>query len=116
MEGRVSDALWGVVAAQVGTAITTWITKRAEMKQREQQHQWDREDREAKAMEVKQELARAQAKLSAQVESVGQRADRAYDAGNHATEKIAALATRPVVVTLPDSTVATSIPATETPA
>jgi hypothetical protein len=37
---------------------------------------------------------------SLQIEDVGKRADAAYDAGNHATEKIAALASRPVIVTL----------------
>lgn len=113
IDGRVSDALWGVVAAQIGTAITTWITKRAEFKQREQQHAWDREDREAKAIEAKADVLRAQQVVSSQIEKVGERADRAYDAGNHATEKIAALASRPVVVTLsaPVATDQTGTPA-----
>ncbi len=96
-------AIWGVFATSAAGVLTNWINRRADRKQREQQHQWDREDREAKAMEVKAELARAQAVTSQQIESVGRRADAAYDVGNHNMEKIAALATRPVVVTLPDS-------------
>ncbi len=114
IDGRMQEALWGILITQVGSAVTNWINRRADFRQREQQHQWDKEDRESKAMEIKADLVRSQAVVSRQIESVGRRADAAYDAGNHMTEKVAALATRPVIVTLPDQTVvAASSPAGE---
>lgn len=103
-------AIWAVFATSAAGVLTNWINRRSDRIQREQQHQWDREDREAKALEVKAALVQSQAAVTAQIEDVGKRADAAYDAGNHATEKIAALASRPVVVTLPDSTIATGTP------
>ena len=97
-------AIWAVFATSAAGVLTNWINRRSDRIQREQQHQWDKEDREAKAAEVKAELLKAQLAVSQQIQDVGRRADAAYDAGNHATEKIAALASRPVVVTLPDTT------------
>lgn len=93
-------AIWAVFATSAAGVLTNWINRRSDRIQREQQHQWDKEDRESKASEAKADLARSQAAVSAEIEKVGQRADRAYDAGNHVSEKIAALASRPVVVTL----------------
>lgn len=95
-------AIWAVFATSAAGVLTNWINRRADRIQREQQHQWDKEDRDQRAFEVKAELAKSQAATSRQIEEVGKRADAAYDAGNHATEKIAALASRPVIVTLPE--------------
>jgi Flp pilus assembly protein TadB len=94
-------AIWGVFAASAASVLTNWINRRHESKQREQQHAWDREEREAKAAEVKAEIERAHLTIRSDVRQVGEKADRAYDAANHVSEKIAALASRPVVVTLP---------------
>ncbi len=105
IEGKVPEALWGILIAQVGSVLINYFNRRADLKQREQTHQWDKEDREARAQEVKAELAKSQGVVSSQIENVGRRADQAYDAGNHVSEKVAALATRPVIVTLPDDTV-----------
>lgn len=93
-------AIWAVFATSAAGVLTNWINRRADRTQREQQHQWDREEREAKAAEVKLDLQRTQMAIRQDIQEVGARADRAYDAGNHATEKIAALASRPVIVTM----------------
>ena len=95
-------AIWAVFATSAAGVITNWVNRRAEQKQRDQQHIWDREEREQKAAEVKSDLETAQRTIREDVQQVGARADAAYNAANHVNEKIAALATRPVVVTLPE--------------
>lgn len=96
-------AIWAVFATSLAGVLTNWINRRSDFKMREQQHLWDREERELKAAEIKAELLKAQGNVLSRVDEVGRRADAAYDAANHTNEKLIALAQRPIVVS-PDQT------------
>ena len=86
--------------------VTTAINRRADARDAKQRHQWEMEDREAKAAQVKADLEAAKSVVRSQTEAIrtdlaanteitrqaSAKADAAFEAANHVNEKIASLA------------------------